>query len=86
MDRFNSPISSLRLIGILKLICLPTHFLNSNGEWLSVAEADVDPIFELANEYSITFALIAAASSSFLFVKFVCLVLQVHLFLVSRVQ
>ncbi len=27
--------------------------------------------FELANEYSITFALIAAASSSFLFVKFV---------------
>ena len=29
----------------LKLLCLPTHFLNANGEWLSVAEVDVDPIF-----------------------------------------
>jgi len=37
----------------LKLICLPTHFLNSKGEWLSVAEADVDPIFELANKHGL---------------------------------
>ena len=37
----------------LKLLCLPTHFLNSNNEWLSVAENEVDPIFELANKYSL---------------------------------
>ena len=37
----------------LRVLCLPTHFLNSKGEWLSVAEADVDPIFELANEYGL---------------------------------
>ena len=37
----------------LNVLCLPTHFLNSNGDWLSVAEADVDPIFELANKYEL---------------------------------
>jgi len=37
----------------LKLLCLPTHFLNKKGEWLSIAEPDVDPIFELANEYGL---------------------------------
>ena len=37
----------------LKLLCLPTHFLNSNNEWLSVAENEVDPIFEIANKYSL---------------------------------
>ena len=37
----------------MKLLCLPTHFLNSKGEWLSVAESDVDPIFELANKYKL---------------------------------
>ena len=37
----------------LKLLCLPTHFLNAKGEWLSVAEVDLDPIFELANEYGL---------------------------------
>ena len=37
----------------LKLLCLPTHFLNSKEEWLSVAEPDVDPIFELANKYKL---------------------------------
>ena len=29
----------------LKVLCLPTHFLNASGEWLSIAEIDVDPIF-----------------------------------------
>ena len=33
----------------LKILCLPSHFLNSNGEWMSTAEAEVDPIFEQAN-------------------------------------
>lgn len=37
----------------LKLLCLPTHFLNAQGEWLAVAEPDVDPIYELANEYGL---------------------------------
>lgn len=37
----------------LKLLCLPTHFLNAEGEWLSIAEAEVDPIYELANEYGL---------------------------------
>ena len=37
----------------LKLLCLPTHFLNTNGEWKSVAAPDVDPILELANKYGL---------------------------------
>jgi aminocarboxymuconate-semialdehyde decarboxylase len=37
----------------LRLLCLPTHFLNADGEWLSVAEPDVDPIYALANEHGL---------------------------------
>ena len=37
----------------LKLLCLPTHFLNKDGEWLSIAEADVDPIYEMAHKYNL---------------------------------
>ena len=37
----------------LKVLCLPTHFLNAKGEWLSTAESDVDPIYELANKYGL---------------------------------
>ena len=37
----------------LKLLCLPTHFLNNQGNWVSVAEDEVDPIFELANKYGL---------------------------------
>ncbi len=37
----------------LRMLCLPTHFLNKDGEWLSTAEADVDPIYELANEHKL---------------------------------
>ena len=37
----------------LKVLCLPTHFLNSNNEWLSIAEPDVDPIFNLANKHEL---------------------------------
>ena len=37
----------------LKLLCLPSHFLNKKGEWLSVAEKEVDPIFNLANEFGL---------------------------------
>ena len=34
----------------LKVLCLPTHFLNKKNEWLSIAEKDVDHIFQLANK------------------------------------
>ena len=37
----------------LKILCLPTHFINKQGQWLSVADKEVDPIFELANKYSL---------------------------------
>jgi len=35
----------------MKLLCLPSHFLNKDEEWVSVADDDALPIFELANEY-----------------------------------
>lgn len=37
----------------MRLLCLPSHFINKEGEWLSVADESVAPIFELANEYSL---------------------------------
>jgi aminocarboxymuconate-semialdehyde decarboxylase len=37
----------------MNLLCLPTHFLNAEGEWLSVVDDSVEPIFELANHYGL---------------------------------
>jgi aminocarboxymuconate-semialdehyde decarboxylase len=37
----------------LKLLCLPTHFMDKDGQWLSVADESVEPIFELANKYKL---------------------------------
>ena len=37
----------------LKLLCLPTHFLNKNNEWTSIADKSVFPIYELANKYNL---------------------------------
>ena len=37
----------------LKLLCLPTHFLNSNEQWTSIADQSVFPIYELANKYNL---------------------------------
>ncbi len=37
----------------MNLLCLPTHFLNTEGEWVSVADESVYPIFELANEFGL---------------------------------
>lgn len=34
----------------LKLLCLPTHFQNAKGEWISSADQSTIPIFELANK------------------------------------
>lgn len=42
VEKFNMP-----------LLCLPSHFLNKDGEWLSVADDSVIPIFELANKYKL---------------------------------
>jgi aminocarboxymuconate-semialdehyde decarboxylase len=37
----------------MPLLCLPTHFLNKYGEWLSVVDNSTEPIFELANQYNL---------------------------------
>lgn len=37
----------------MNLLCLPSHFLNQNEEWCSVADEDVASIFELANHYKL---------------------------------
>lgn len=38
----------------LKVLCLPTHFISSEGKWKSVADECVDPIFALADKYSLS--------------------------------
>lgn len=37
----------------LKILCLPTHFINKEGKWCSVADESVFPIFEMANHYKL---------------------------------
>ena len=37
----------------LKLLCLPTHFMDAQGQWLSVADESVYPIYELADKYKL---------------------------------
>lgn len=37
----------------MNLLCLPSHFINEDGEWTSVADDSALPIFELANEYGL---------------------------------
>jgi aminocarboxymuconate-semialdehyde decarboxylase len=37
----------------LKLLCLPTHYLNDVDEWVSVADETCNPIYELANKYKL---------------------------------
>jgi aminocarboxymuconate-semialdehyde decarboxylase len=37
----------------LKVLCLPTHFMDSIGQWRSVFDKENDAIFELANEYNL---------------------------------
>ena len=37
----------------LKLLCLPTHYLNDVDEWVSVADESCNPIYELANKYKL---------------------------------
>jgi aminocarboxymuconate-semialdehyde decarboxylase len=37
----------------LKLLCLPTQFLNADNQWTSIGDESVFPIFELANKYKL---------------------------------
>jgi len=37
----------------MKMLCLSTHYLHESGEWLSVADESVAPIWELANELNL---------------------------------
>ncbi len=37
----------------LRLLCLPTHFLTEEEEWVSIVDKSALPIFELANEYGL---------------------------------
>ncbi len=37
----------------LPLLCLPSHFLNKDGKWTTIADESVIPIFELANHYKL---------------------------------
>ena len=37
----------------MNLLCLPSHFLNKDSEWVSVVDDSILPIFELANQYKL---------------------------------
>ena len=37
----------------LKVLCLPTHFISSNGKWVSIADEQVDPILN-SNKHSLS--------------------------------
>ena len=37
----------------MPLLCLPTHFLNADNDWLSVVDDSTLPIFEMANKYKL---------------------------------
>lgn len=37
----------------LRVLCLPTHYMDSVGTWRSIFDKEVEPIFELANEYGL---------------------------------
>ena len=37
----------------LRLLCLPTHFMDSIGTWRCIFDKETEPIFELANKYNL---------------------------------
>lgn len=37
----------------LRVLCLPTHYMDSTGTWRSIFDEEVEPIFELANQYGL---------------------------------
>ncbi len=38
----------------MTLLCLPTHFVNSQGQWRTIIHEEAEAIFELANELSLS--------------------------------
>lgn len=38
----------------MRLLCLPTHFLNKEGKWRTIVHEEAEPIFQLANELSLS--------------------------------
>ncbi len=37
----------------LRVLCLPTHFMDSIGTWRTIFDQDIEPILELANKYKL---------------------------------
>lgn len=37
----------------LPLLCLPTHYLRPDGQWATTASPEVEPLWQLANEYDL---------------------------------
>lgn len=37
----------------MSLLCLPTHFLNTQGQWLSIAHESAEPLFALADQHGL---------------------------------
>jgi len=37
----------------LKVLCLPTHYMDSIGTWRAIFDEDIEPILELANKYNL---------------------------------
>ncbi len=37
----------------MKVLCLPTHYMDSVGTWRSIFDPETEPIFELANKYKL---------------------------------
>ena len=37
----------------LRVLCLPTHYMDSIGTWRSIFDEEVEPVFELANQYGL---------------------------------
>ncbi|HRP89573.1 MAG TPA: amidohydrolase family protein [Edaphocola sp.] len=37
----------------MRLLCLPTHFMDSIGQWRCIFDEDNEPIFELADKYNL---------------------------------
>ena len=37
----------------LRLLCLPTHYINNDQQWTSIADPELDPLWQLANKYKL---------------------------------
>ena len=37
----------------LRVLCLPTHFMDTTGKWKSIFDQDIEPVLALANEYKL---------------------------------